>query len=136
MAARPPDRLRDYRAVIERGLSRSPRSAMRWPRSATAGCTYCAPSRWGALPRAAGATRGRMERVELAEGGPADVSDVVPGGHRRVAWRTPRSPGLDDRCARADCRRGSRPDRAGAEAREDQVCPPVPAPRSRPRRAT
>ena len=31
------------------------------------------------LPRALGATRSRLERVELAEGGPIHVGDVVPG---------------------------------------------------------
>ena len=31
------------------------------------------------LPRALGATRSRLERVELAEGGPIHVGDIVPG---------------------------------------------------------
>lgn len=33
----------------------------------------------GAVPRKMGATRSRLERVELAEGGPADAGYVVPG---------------------------------------------------------
>jgi hypothetical protein len=36
-----------------------------------------------ALPRTVGATRSRMERVGFAEGGPADVGDVVPGSVRK-----------------------------------------------------
>ena len=43
------------------------------------------PGRRGgpALSRAVGATRSRLERVELAEGGPAYVGDVVPGPVRK-----------------------------------------------------
>ena len=40
-----------------------------------------------ALSRAVGATRSRLERVELAEGGPADAGYVVPGPVRRDCSR-------------------------------------------------
>ena len=40
-----------------------------------------------AVPRALGATRSRLERVELAEGGPAHVGDVVPGPVRKDCSR-------------------------------------------------
>ena len=70
MAARPQDRLRDYKAVIERGLS-----------------TFTEVGR--ALAEI------RDSRLYLL---------------------------------RSDCRRGPCPDRAGAEAREDQNRPSVPAP--------
>lgn len=39
------------------------------------------------LPRPLGATRGRMVRAELAEGGPADAGYVVPGPVRRDCSR-------------------------------------------------
>jgi hypothetical protein len=50
-------------------------------------CRYPAEALIQAVSRALGATRSRLERVELAEGGPADAGYVVPGPVRRDCSR-------------------------------------------------